>query len=152
MTEVHRVIEAPPEVVFDVLADGWSYAGWVVGSSHIRDVDPRWPDVGTRIHHSVGPWPMHIHDTTTVTEVEPGKRLALSAQAWPLGVAEVVVTLEPQGPRATLVRMAERTVRGPGRFVPGPIQDWVLRPRNKESLARLSDVALGRVRERRNQA
>ncbi len=59
--------------VFAVLSDGWSYAGWVVGNSHIRDVDRNWPDVGARIHHSVGAWPLQIHDVTKVRAVEPGR-------------------------------------------------------------------------------
>jgi uncharacterized protein YndB with AHSA1/START domain len=146
VTEVSRVVDAPPDAVFAVLADGWSYAGWVVGSSHIRDVDEGWPAVGTRIHHSVGPWPLHIQDVTTVRDVEPGLSLSLEAQGWPLGTAAVGLTLVPHGDGKTQVRMTEHIIRGPGKLLPAVLQALIVKPRNKESLARLADVATGRAK------
>ncbi|WP_324188972.1 SRPBCC family protein [Nocardia farcinica] len=55
MSDAEIIVPADIERAFAVLSDGWLYAGWVVGASHIRDVDPDWPGVGSRIHHSVGP-------------------------------------------------------------------------------------------------
>ncbi|MCR6483790.1 SRPBCC family protein [Amycolatopsis sp. OK19-0408] len=144
MTEVSRVIDVPPDAVFEVLADGWLYAGWVVGSSHIRDVDLAWPDVGSRIHHSVGPWPVHVQDETVVTAVERGLSLSLEARGWPLGAAAVGITLVPHGESGTLVRMTEHIVRGPGKVLPAPLQALLVKPRNTESLARLADLATGK--------
>jgi uncharacterized protein YndB with AHSA1/START domain len=46
MISTSRPIEATTEQVWAVLSDGWLYAGWVVGASRIREVDPRWPAVG----------------------------------------------------------------------------------------------------------
>jgi uncharacterized protein YndB with AHSA1/START domain len=148
VTEVSRVANVPPDAVFAVLADGWLYAGWVVGASHIRDVDEDWPAAGSRIHHSVGPWPLHIRDQTEVTAVEPGLSLSLEAQALPLGVAAVGITLVPHDGGRTLVRMTEHVVRGPGKVLPAAIQSAFLRPRNAESLARLADLAEGRYARR----
>jgi uncharacterized protein YndB with AHSA1/START domain len=145
MTEVSRVVDAPPQTVFAVLADGWSYGGWVVGSSHIRDVDDGWPAAGSRIHHSVGLWPLQIQDETKVVAVETGRSLSLEAKAWPSGVAAVGITLVPHnGGSRTLVRMTEHVVRGPGKVLPAAVQGLLLRPRNTESLARLADMAVGR--------
>jgi uncharacterized protein YndB with AHSA1/START domain len=144
VTEVSRVIDAPPDAVFAVLADGWLYAGWVVGSSHIREVDDDWPAVGARIHHSVGPWPVHIQDVTVVRAVEPGLSLSLEARGWPLGAAAVALTLVPHGDGRTLVRMTEHIVRGPGKVLPAALQSLVVKPRNTESLARLADLVTGR--------
>jgi uncharacterized protein YndB with AHSA1/START domain len=144
VTEVSRVIDVPPEAVFAVLADGWLYAGWVVGSSHIRDVDETWPAVGSRIHHSVGPWPLHVQDETVVTAVEPGLSLSLEARAWPLGAAAVGLTLVPHGEGKTQVRMTEHIVRGPAKVLPAALQSLLVKPRNTESLARLADLATGR--------
>ncbi|MEV4603668.1 SRPBCC family protein [Amycolatopsis sp. NPDC049253] len=146
MIEVTRLVRASPAAVFAVLADGWSYAGWVVGSSHIRDVDATWPAVGSRLHHSVGAWPAQVQDSTVVLAVRPGESLKLEAQAWPFGTAEVEVTLSVQDGQ-TLVTMAERALRGPGKLLPEPVQALVLRPRNQESLARLADVVEGRERQ-----
>src|SRR5690606_19207370 len=70
LIEVRRTIPAGPDRVFAVLADGWMYAAWVVGAAHVRDVDPQWPAVGARIHHSLGPWPLMMHDVTKVLNVE----------------------------------------------------------------------------------
>jgi uncharacterized protein YndB with AHSA1/START domain len=144
VSEVSRVIDAPPEAVFAVLADGWLYAGWVVGSSHIRDVDANWPAVGSRIHHSVGPWPLHIQDVTVVRAVEPGLSLSLEARGWPLGAAAVGLTLVPHADGRTLVRMTEHIIRGPGKILPDAVQALIAKPRNTESLARLADLVMGK--------
>jgi uncharacterized protein YndB with AHSA1/START domain len=73
VVEVSRIIRTGPERVFAVLADGWSYASWVVGADHIREVDDAWPGVGARVHHQVGPWPLHIKDQTSVRVVRPDR-------------------------------------------------------------------------------
>ena len=137
-------IAASAEDVFDVLADGWSYAGWVVGASHIREVDPGWPAEGTRIHHSVGPWPLHVEDVTRVLHVVPGRLIDLRARMWPFGSARVRLTLTPAGPDATDVLMEEEITHGPGRAIPTAVQAVLLKPRNAESLRRLGDIAKGR--------
>jgi uncharacterized protein YndB with AHSA1/START domain len=149
VSEVSRVVDVPPDAVFTVLADGWLYASWVVGSSHIRDVDEDWPAVGSRIHHSVGPWPFHIQDVTVVKAVEPGVSLLLEARGWPLGAAAVELTLRPHGEGGTEVRMKENVVRGPGKVLPDAVQALVAKPRNTEALARLADLATGKYANRK---
>ncbi|MGI5131600.1 SRPBCC family protein [Pseudonocardia sp. CA-107938] len=139
MTEVAQVIAAPPMEVFAVLGDGWTYPLWVVGASHMRKVDPEWPAVGARLHHSVGSWPMLIEDTTEVVELDPGRRLVLAARAWPFGRARVEIVLEPHTD-GTCVRMRETVVAGPARLIPGPVEAALLRLRNRESLQRLAAV------------
>jgi hypothetical protein len=145
MIKTSRVVGTSPDNVFAVLADGWSYAGWVVGNSHIRDVDAGWPSVGTRIHHSAGAWPAQIEDTTTVLAVEPGKFLELEAHLWVLGTARVRISMAPMhNGTGTQVTMEEEIVGGPARRVPALLQGMMFRPSNTESLARLGDLALGR--------
>ena len=144
MAEVSLNVEAPVDAVWSVLADGWSYAGWVVGASHIRDVDTGWPKPGTRIHHSVGPWPLVIQDITEVVRCEPGSTLELDARLWPVGAARITFTLQARSGALTHVRMAERVVRGPSAFLPAFAQDLLLVPRNKETLQRLDALARGR--------
>ncbi|MBF6170438.1 SRPBCC family protein [Nocardia blacklockiae] len=143
MTEVELRIPVSAQAIFDVLADGWSYTNWVVGASHIRDVDDGWPAPGTRIHHSVGPWPFMVSDTTKVLTVDPPYALELEARLWPFGAATVRMELTEAEPGVTDVRMIEQATAGPGRFAPEPAQALLLRPRNKESLARLSSIARG---------
>ncbi|MDT5282412.1 MAG: hypothetical protein QOJ20_3607 [Mycobacterium sp.] len=40
---VTRDVAATRQRVWDVLADGWTYSGWVVGNSRIRAVSSNWP-------------------------------------------------------------------------------------------------------------
>jgi uncharacterized protein YndB with AHSA1/START domain len=148
MIEVSRDVSAEPQDVFAVLADGWSYAGWVVGNSHIRDVDSHWPAVGTRIHHSAGAWPVQIRDVTEVRSVEPERYLELDARLWLFGAAVIRLSLTPLAQGGTRVVLAEQAVRGPGSLIPAAVQGLVLRPRNIESLTRLGDLAAGRATRR----
>jgi hypothetical protein len=134
------LIEAKVEDVFRVLADGWSYAAWVVGASRIRDVDATWPEPGSKIHHSVGAWPLLLNDTTTALEYEPLRRLKLLVRAWPAGHGEVelVATEVPEGCRLV---MTEQATNGPISMLPTPLQDLALHPRNDEALRRLKFIA-----------
>jgi hypothetical protein len=139
--EVSQSVSTSTERVFAVFADGWLYPLWVVGASHMRDVDPGWPAVGTRIHHSVGPWPLSVRDVTRVVAVEPGRMLELDARVWPTGAARVRLILTPEGDSRTHVTMGEVFDRGPAGRLPMPVQAALMRPRNIESLRRLADIA-----------
>jgi hypothetical protein len=144
MVEVTMRVPTSPEQVFSVLADGWSYVGWVVGASHIREVDAGWPGEGTRIHHSVGPWPLLMHDMTAVVAVDPPRMLELDARLWPFGAARIRLELTETEPGVTEVRMLEQAVRGPIRLLPEAVQALALVPRNRESLRRLAHLAVGK--------
>lgn len=133
-------MECTPQNVFDVLADGWLFAVWVVGASRIRDVDQEWPQTGANIQHSVGAWPLLINDTTTVTGVETNRMLHLLARAWPAGEADVLIEIEPT-PAGCQVTITEDAVKGPGVVVPQPVLDLMLNWRNTETLRRLSYIA-----------
>lgn len=140
-----RVIEAEPDDVLAVLTDGWTYSGWVVGASTIRAVDDKFPQPGSRVHHSVGSWPVLISDTTHVLEYEPGYRLKLEARGWPLGQATVEITVETH-PRGSLVTMTEDASQGPARLLPQRVRQLSIAPRNRESLRRLGYLAEGRAK------
>jgi len=139
--EVTQSVSTSADRVFAVLADGWLYPLWVVGATHMRDVDSGWPAVGTRIHHSVGPWPLNVRDVTTVVAVEPGRMLELDARVWPTGTARVRLILTPEGDSQTQVTMGEVFDRGPARHLPMKVQAALMRPRNIESLRRLTAIA-----------
>jgi uncharacterized protein YndB with AHSA1/START domain len=140
-----RPIAATPEQVWEVLADGWLYPLFVVGASRMRAVDDSWPAVGSRLHHSVGSWPLLIDDTTEVVEVEDGRRQLLLARGWPAGQAHVDISLQPSGD-TTVVTMVEDATAGPGLLVPKPLRDAQLHLRNVEALRRLAFVVEGRTR------
>lgn len=132
-----RIMHATPETVWEILADGWLYPLWVVGASRMREVDDGWPAVGTRLHHSVGSWPLLLDDTTEVLEVTPGALLRLKARAWPTGSAGVTLHLRAVGGETEVV-MEEDAIEGPGRLVPKPMRDPLLTWRNVEALRRLA--------------
>ena len=119
---VSRSVAAPPEAVWAVLADGWQYATWVVGASRVRAVDAGWPQAGTRLHHSFGPWPAVISDATVSDEAEEPHHLVLTAKGWPVGEARVEIEIVPDGPGDCTVSIAEDAITGPGRFVPKPVR------------------------------
>jgi uncharacterized protein YndB with AHSA1/START domain len=144
VSRVERLITTTPEHVWDVLMDGWLYPLWVVGATRMREVDTSWPDVGARLHHSVGTWPLVVDDTTSVVACTPPSMLALRARAWPGGEADVVLHLEPVG-ADTRVSIEEEVASGPAVLIPRPVRELGLRWRNVETLRRLAYVA-----ERRN--
>ena len=138
-----REIKTVPDKVWAVLADGWLYPVWVVGATRMRDVDRTWPQTGSKLHHSAGVWPVVINDNTEVLECDPGRHLKLRARGWPLGEAEVAITLTPSGANTT-VEIREKAVSGPGAMIPEPIEDLAIRYRNTETLRRLAYVAENR--------
>ncbi|WP_433791171.1 SRPBCC family protein [Actinoplanes sp. CA-252034] len=138
---MERTVQASPDQVFAVLADGWTYSDWVVGTVHIRDVEPAWPAPGAKLHHKAGPWPLSLHDSSTVLACEPGRSLKLNAGLWPLGAAEVDIRLTPVGDGATRVEIAEDFTEGPLLWARNKLNDLLLHRRNVESLRRLADIA-----------
>jgi Polyketide cyclase / dehydrase and lipid transport len=148
MAVVERTVAATPDRIWSVLADGWTYSDWVVGTAHIRDVDAGWPAPGTEIHHKAGPWPVSLHDSTTVIESDELRLLHLRPRMWPLGEAEVVITLAELDPGHTTVRIAEDFRAGPLRWVRTKVNDLVMHRRNRESLRRLADLAERRATDR----
>jgi uncharacterized protein YndB with AHSA1/START domain len=138
---VQKTVRAPADRVFAVLADGWTYSDWVVGTVHIRDVDADWPAPGSQLHHKAGPWPLSLQDSSTVVAMVPDRSLTLTAGLWPLGAATVRVELEPLGPAATRVVMHEEFHAGPLLWARNKVNDLVLHRRNLESLRRLADIA-----------
>jgi uncharacterized protein YndB with AHSA1/START domain len=140
-----RPIAATPEQVWEVLSDGWLYPLFVVGAARMRAVDDSWPAVGSRLHHSVGTWPLLIDDTTEVLEVEDGRRLLLLARGWPAGQAHVDISLQPSGD-TTVVTITEDATAGPGTLIPKPLRDAQLHVRNVEALRRLAFLVEGRTR------
>jgi Polyketide cyclase / dehydrase and lipid transport len=141
MASVQRTILATPDRVFAVLADGWTYSDWVVGTVHIRDVDQDWPAPGSALHHKAGPWPLSLQDSSTVVACEPGRSLTLKAGLWPLGQVQVRIDLERLGSTASRVTITEDFEAGPLLFLRNKVNDLVLHRRNVESLRRLADIA-----------
>ena len=135
-----RTIDAPVDVVWDILRDGWTYASWVVGSARIREVDAEWPAEGSRLHHSVGAWPVMLHDHTDVLSSTPRQELVLAPRAWPWGRGVLRLRLEERDGRS-VVTMTEDVTSGPVLALPRALRQLLLQPRNEECLRRLAFIA-----------
>lgn len=112
MGEVTTVLPAPPDEAFRLLEDPAAFEDLVAGARRIRRFDPRWPEPGTEIHHTVGVPPLIVRDRTGVVEVEAPHRLVLKAHLWPFGAlrVEFVLTGHPDG---TLLTVVETPQQGP---------------------------------------
>ncbi|HEX8688891.1 MAG TPA: SRPBCC family protein [Solirubrobacterales bacterium] len=131
MIEAH--VDASPERCFEVLSDPRSYAYWVVGSRQIRDADPDWPAVGSRLHHTVA---FGLRDHTEVEEVVPNRKLRLRAKVRPLGTAMVTVTMRSEN-EGTALRLEEGPADAASRLLFNPVADKLLHARNETSIDRL---------------
>lgn len=143
-----RKMKCTPQDVFEVLADGWTYASWVVGAARIRDVDPAWPAPGSKIHHSVGLWPLLLDDDTEVEHVDAPHQLRLKVRLWPTGSGVVTMTCAAKN-GGTEVTMEEQIVSGPASWLPRPAKDTMLHARNVEAMNRLAYLAENRERRPR---
>ncbi|WP_280348683.1 SRPBCC family protein [Nocardia neocaledoniensis] len=145
MLTAEVTVPVDPSAAFATLADGWLYASWVVGASHISEVDPDWPAVGSRIRYRFGLWPVLISDTTVVRAADPPHRLELEARLWSVGSAWIRLTLDEGAPGRTTIRMTERASGGPAQLIPGLAQDIAFAARNQESLDRLANLIRARA-------
>lgn len=116
MAQVNRYVDRPAAAVWAVLADGWRYADWVVGTRDILSVDRDWPAVGSSLQFRAGVpgvAPLQFEDKTVVRVCDPERELQLEAHALPMGTARVSLTLLPWG-EGTLIVFDEHPIRGRG--------------------------------------
>jgi uncharacterized protein YndB with AHSA1/START domain len=135
-----RITDVPREAVWAVLADGFTYSDWVVGTRAIRDVDATWPQAGSRLHYTVGYRPLRHDGHTEVLSVDPGGCLELEAHAWPFGSARITVRLA-DADRGCRIDMEEYPARGSAALLHNPVGDALLGLRNIETLRRLERLA-----------
>jgi uncharacterized protein YndB with AHSA1/START domain len=140
-----RFIDAPPEAVWDALADPGSYGYWVVGSKLIRDAEPGWPAPGTKFHHTIGVGPLTVADHTESLESEPPRRLRMRAKGRPVGTATVTLELTPSG-GGTVVEISEQLDGLTAPLALVPVVHVLTKLRNAESLMRLEELAVRRAR------
>jgi hypothetical protein len=140
----NALVEAAPSDVWAVLADGYSYDQWVVGTQAVRAVDPGWPEEGTSLHYTVGIGPLRMDDRTTVRLVEPGKYLELEAQARPLGSARISIQILRWGDDSVVI-MDEHPLRGPSWALENPAVELLMSLRNRSMLRRLVTVVESRA-------
>lgn len=140
------LVNGTPDEVWEVLSDGWSYVQWVVGTTEIRDVDPSWPAVGSRLFFTAGRgWP-RVENRTTVRILEP-RHIELEAHAPPLGSARVAIDVVPWGDDSVVI-LDEHPLRGPGARLHNALVELGLHLRTRRMLTNLARVVQQRHRRR----
>lgn len=138
---VKRETSAARERVWDVIADGWTYSQWVVGNSRMRAVDENWPQSGSKIHHSVGIWPLLLNDETKVQDCQPMEQIVLLAKGRPFGKARITLRLFDIDGGGCRIEMSEVPVGAPMGWVPDRLALAAAIPRNRECTWRLAALA-----------
>jgi uncharacterized protein YndB with AHSA1/START domain len=135
-----RTMPVAPDQVWAVLADPSNYGDWVVGAKKVRRSEGDWPSKGATFHHTVGIWPLHIRDVTSVLESDRPKSLVLQAKVRPLGSARIELTLSPSA-GGTEVEMTEEPSAPFVARMARRLFDPVIYVRNGEALRRLESLA-----------
>jgi len=137
---VTRETTASRQQVWNVIADGWTYSQWVVGNTRMRAVAPNWPAPGSKIHHTLGIWPVVLNDESEVESCTPLEELVLLAKGRPFGGARITLRLSDTH-NGSRIEMAEVPVGGPLNWVPRRLALAAAWPRNRECLRRLASLA-----------
>ena len=133
-------VDAPPEQVFDVLADPYGYGHWVPGSTSSRPADGSWPEPGAVFDHVQGLFGIGWPDNTEVVAATRPRTIVLEARIRPFAVNKVELRLAPSR-GGTKVVMVEYPTGGLARLVPRQLLDVPLWLRNLEALRRLRKLA-----------
>lgn len=146
MASRNVLVGAGTDAVWSVLADGYSYAHWVVGTRAIHHVDPDWPEAGSSLSFTAGRPPFSITDRTTSRICVRNRRLELEAHAPPYGSVRISIEILPWGEESVVI-IDEHPLRGPSAALENPLMEFVLTLRNRRMLRKLAQtvVARGRV-------
>ncbi|MFE0804524.1 SRPBCC family protein [Streptomyces sp. NPDC058812] len=135
----HRLIQASPAAVWDVLADGDRYVEWVVGPSAVTPKAGQWPQVGATIAYEVRLGPARLNNESVVRHCVEGSVLELEAKAGRLGTARIAIELRPWGEQC-LVIVDEHPLRGPGGLLHNVGVEALIQVRHRAMLARLANL------------
>jgi len=141
----NALIPYEPDAVWSVLADGSSYAEWVVGTKEIHSVDQNWPRVGSSLRFTAGLGRLSITDFTTSRLCVPGSRLELEARALPYGSVRISIEILPWGDESVVI-IDEHPLRGPGPLLENPLVEFGLTIRNRQMLRKLARAVEKRQR------
>jgi uncharacterized protein YndB with AHSA1/START domain len=102
--EASQGISAPPETVFAFIADLANLPRWQTGIVSAEETSPEPVGVGSTAHVVRELMGQRLAVDLTVTDYQPGRRLALASAASGIGVT-AHLELEPESP-GTLIRFA----------------------------------------------
>lgn len=146
LSHVSASVEVAPSEAFAVLENPVSFRQLVAGARKVRRFDSRWPEVGTRLHHTVGVPPLLLRDHTEVVAHEAPHLLVLDALIRPFGRLRVEFGFAPS-PEGTLMTVTEWPEDGPLSWPLVRILTLVgLHLRNREICRRFKKLAARRSR------
>lgn len=146
LSHVSASVGVAPSEAFALLENPASFRQLVAGARKVRHFDSRWPEVGTRLHHTVGVPPLLLRDHTEVVAHEKPDLLVLDALIRPLGRLRVEFGFVPS-PEGTIMTVTERPEDGPLSWPLVRIVTLVaLHIRNREICRRFKKLAAGRTR------
>ncbi|MBK5222097.1 MAG: SRPBCC family protein [Acidimicrobiia bacterium] len=132
------ILPIDPQRLFDeYLLHPETYPIWLVGADEIRAIDETWPAPGSRFHHTVGLWPLHLKDYTESVQVDSPHTFRLLVKARPLVRALVTFTVHGTDDESILA-VEEHPQFGPADIVLQPLTDPLIHLRNQASLRRLA--------------
>ncbi|WP_395576456.1 SRPBCC family protein [Streptomyces sp. BK79] len=143
----HRLVQASPAAVWDVLANGDLYVEWVVGPSEVTPKSGQWPQVGATIAYEVRLGPLRLNNESVVRRCEEGSVLELEAKAGRLGTGRIAIELRPWGENC-LVIVDEHPLRGPGGLVHNAAVEALIQVRHRAMLARLAKLCEAQAGDR----
>ncbi|MEU3844281.1 SRPBCC family protein [Streptomyces sp. NPDC028635] len=141
----HRLINARPGDVWEVLADGETYPRWVVGPCAAEPVRGQWPHKDAAIRYEIPLGPLRLSNETIVRRCEEGAALELEANAGPLGTARIAIELRPWGD-GCLVIVDEHPLQGAGGLLHNAGFEVLIQVRHRAMLARLAKLCEARAR------
>jgi hypothetical protein len=106
----------------------------------MRAVDRSWPAPGSKIHHTIGIWPLVINDETEVESCIPEREIVLHARGRPFGGARITLRLHGID-EGCCIEMAETPIGGPLNLIPRRLALAAAFPRNRECTYRLAALA-----------
>lgn len=133
----HRVINADPAAVWEVLSDGRRYADWVVGTGASRPKHGRWPEKNSSLEYEIRLGPFRLANETVVRSCRERSRLELEITAGPLGTARCSIELREWGDDC-LVIVDEHPLHGIGAAVHNVAVETFIQLRHRAMLARLA--------------
>ncbi|GAA3310297.1 SRPBCC family protein [Streptomyces cinereospinus] len=122
-----------------VLADGATYARWVVGPSAVEPVRGQWPQTGAAIRYEIPVGPLRLSNETVVRRCDEGEALELEAHAGPLGTARIAIELRPWGEHC-LVLVDEHPLQGAGGLLHNAGFEVLIQLRHRAMLSCLAQL------------
>jgi hypothetical protein len=140
VSTVCRTIATGRQADSDVLADERLYPLGVVG---IQSIATRWPESGSRLHHSFGIWPTVVDDATEILAVRPGEPLDVRPRGRLVGEAQIAAADRRRAALHPACNSARGRCAEPAPFTPAVLNAPLLASAKREAYRQLAMLTEG---------